>query len=114
MSDNKTNEVNLIQSRTYIKRSHPYAYATFTDFEHGKGLLQIHSDWGVFHSYWRSTGCDRLEDFVLGCNNGYLANNFNYWIRFMQGKQVSTTYTDKMLLHCWPELKEIIQREHNK
>lgn len=107
-------EKKVIESRTYIKRTHPYAYATFTDFEYGKGLLQIHSDWGIFHSYWNSTGCQRLEEFVLDCGNDYLASSFNTWITFMQGKKTSYALTDKMLLHCWPELRKIINDEFNK
>ena len=104
----------ILNSRTYIKSSHPYAYATFTNFEHGKGLLQIHSDWGIFHSYWGATGTRHLEEFVLDCNNSYLASSFNYWMNFMQGKKSAFVLTDKMLLHCWPELKEIIKEEFEK
>ena len=101
----------MILSRTYIKKTHPYAYATFTDFERGKGLVQFHSDWGIFHSYWDAIGDRTIEEFVLSCNNQYLHTNLKYWVNFMMAKKGADILIDKFLLFCWPDLKEIIKEE---
>ena len=98
-------------SRTYLKTSHPYAYATFTDREFGKGLLQIHSDWGIYHASWDSTGREHLEEFVLGVDSGYLSGCLSFWSNFMRPKAGAHNLLTNFLAHCWPELKEIIKTE---
>ena len=101
----------LILSRTYSKKGNNYAYATFTDFSHGEGLLQIHSDFGIYHSDWGATGAKYLEEFVLSSDVGYLINNFSYWQRYMGCKKTHMGLLDKFIINCWPELREIIKAE---
>lgn len=102
-------------SRTYCFNDHPYAYATFTDLAPGQGLVQIHSDWGVFHSYWGAIGKDRtIEEFMLGCDVGYITHNFEYWLRFGNVKQTGFRLLYKFMLECWPKLREIIAEEWRK
>lgn len=108
------NEKMVFSSRTYVYRGHPYAMATFTDFGPGEGLLQIYSDWGVFASKWNSTGKDTIEEFVLGCNDGYLTNNLEWWMRYGAVKKEGFTKLHKFMIECWPNLKAVISDEYFK
>ena len=108
-------EKRVYQSKTYYSSSHPYAYATFTDLAPGKGLLQIHSDWGVFHSYWGAMGqTTTIEDFVLQCDSAYITRNLEWWMRFGRVKKEGFTLLHKFMIECWPKLREIIIEEREK
>ena len=97
-------------SRTYYFGGHPYGYATFTDLCPGEGLLQVHSDWGVFHSYWNAIGKDNtIEKFVLSCDAGYLTRNFEYWMRFNRVKKDGFVLLHKFMIECWPHLRKVIE-----
>jgi hypothetical protein len=104
----------VYSSRTYCFSGHPYGYATFTDLAPGQGLLQIHSDWGVFHSYWNAIGERTIEHFVLSCDDAYLEDNFEYWMRFGHVKKEGFTLLHKFMIKCWPHLRKIILEEIKK
>lgn len=99
----------IIESKTYVKRSHPFAYVTCTNFEKGKGMIQIYSDWGIYQSVWMGMGDKTIEQFVLSCDDGYLKDNFKYQMNYMGVKKKEMGRLDKFFETSWNDIKEILK-----
>lgn len=101
----------IFNSKTYCKLSSPFAYATFTNFSKGKGLVTFYTDYGVFSSFWGAMGENTIEEFILSCDDYYLRNNLVHRLRYMGIKKANIDLVDCFLQECWPELKQIIEKE---
>lgn len=99
-------------SKTYCVHSHPFAYATLTDFSPGKGMLQIHSDWGTYSSFWGAIGNDRkIAQFLLDCDSSYVEKNLAYNITNSGMKKEGHIRLMKFMSHCWPKLIEEFKKD---
>lgn len=107
MSDSQPTYV----SKMYCKHSHPYAYATLTDFNKGQGLIQIHSDWGTYSHFWGSMGSDTIAEFLMGVSPSYLEGKLTFNMNQMGVKRASFGRLTKFMAQCWPELRDIIKKE---
>lgn len=96
------------EAKVYCKHSHPFAYMTLTDFGYGKGLLQIHSDWGTYSYYWGSMGCN-IKDFLLETSPSYIHQKLQSCLIYQDTKKDSQRKLDRFMIHCWPELIEILK-----
>lgn len=107
MSDLKTS----YQSKMYCVHEHPFAYATLTDFEPGKGLLQVHSDWGTYSHFWGSIGDGTIEQFVIDLSPAYLEGKLRYQMQYMGCKKEAYQRLTKFMAQCWPRLQKTIERQ---
>lgn len=102
----------IFESKTYCVHEHPFAYVTLTDFEPGKGLVQIHSDWGTYSCFWGSIGNDRkIAQFILSCNAGYIENNLAHQIAATRLKKDGYGRLTKFMALCWPRICDEILKE---
>lgn len=100
-------------SKTFCKHSSPFAYATLTEFERGKGLLQIHSDWGSYSFYWGGMG-QSLPAFLADASPGYIENKLSTTMHSMGFKKEAFAKLTKFMAQCWPDLKELFKEEAAK
>lgn len=98
----------MVDSVTYIKRSHPFAYVTLTDFEKGKGMIQIYSDWGIFQTVWMGMGSSDIKQFILSCDSGYIKKNLAVQMNYMGVKKACMGKLDRFMESSWDEIRSII------
>lgn len=107
------NLANRYKSKMIALHDHPFVYATLTDFQPGKGLLQIHSDWGMYSAFWGSMGKSTLAQFLLSCNSSYIEKNFHYQMNYLGVKKEGFGRLTKFMAHCWPRIKEELLLDEN-
>lgn len=95
---------NILESKTYLVIENPFAYLTAVNFEPGKGMIQIHSDWGTYSAFWGGMGNKTVEQFILSCDSYYIENNLKYQMGFMGCKKEAYVRLTKFMAHCWPKL----------
>ena len=90
----------------------PFAYVTFTDFSDGRGLLQIHSDFGSYSYFWGAIGADtKIKQFVAGCDAGYIHTKLKSCVIYQDTKVSAQRKLDHFMIQCWPAVHEKI-KEH--
>lgn len=98
-------------SRMYLNHEHPFAYATITDFRNGSGLLQIHSDWGTYSNFWNSPGYEKLEEFLISSDAGYIETKLQWQMNFMGVKKEAFGKLTKFMAQCWPKLCDEFKKD---
>lgn len=101
----------VIDSKTYLLRDHPYAYVTLTDLGPGKGMIQIQSDWGHYSCFWNAIGDRTIREFLLSCDSGYIETNLKYSMNYLGVKQVAFGRLTKFMAHCWPKIVNALREE---
>jgi hypothetical protein len=91
----------------------PFAYLTFTDFSEGRGLMQIHSDWGSYSYYWGAMGTD-IKSFVAGCDAGYIHTKLKSCVNYQDMKKDAHRKLDSFMIQCWPAIHEEIKKRIKK
>ena len=86
----------------------PFAYLTFTDFGEGRGLMQIHSDWGAYSYYWGSMGSD-IKTFVAGRDAGYIYTKLKSSLNYQDMKVAAHHRLHHFMIECWPAIHEKIK-----
>jgi hypothetical protein len=86
----------------------PFVYATLTDFEKGKGLLQIHSDWGTYSYFWGAMGERTIREFLLSASESYIENKLSHQLHMMGFKKESFIRLTKFMATCWPRVREML------
>lgn len=104
----------VYKAKTYCVHDNPYVYASCTNFEPGKGMIVIHSDWGTYSSYWGSMGGRTIEEFLLDVSSDYVEKNLMYKMNYMGVKKEAFVRLTKFMAHCWPKLREVIKTEMEK
>lgn len=89
----------------------PFAYATLTDFSCGRGLLQIHSDWGTYSYYWGGMGDRNLATFLLDASPSYVEQKLSSNMHQMGMKKESFVRLTKFMAQCWPRLIDEFRKD---
>lgn len=104
--------MNVYQSKTYLVRDHPFAYATCTNFGDGMGLLQIHSDWGAFSAFWPAMGeGETVEKFVAESEMSYIRGCLIRGLNFQYFKRGAEEQLNRFMIECWPRLARLVEKE---
>jgi hypothetical protein len=92
---------------TLMRFDEPFAYVTFTNFDPGQGLMQIHSDWGTYSCFWGAMGKDRtIEQFVADCGADYIHGNLMMCVTYQSMKRDAKSRLDRFMIKCWPAIHE--------
>lgn len=89
----------------------PFAYITLTDFEKGRGLLQIHSDWGTYSYYWGSMGEDDILNFLARTSPSYVHEKLQSCLNYMDMKKDARVRLDRFMIKSWPAIHECLKLE---
>lgn len=98
------------ESKMYCVHEHPFAYVTLTDFGEGKGLLQIHSDWGSWSNYWGAMG-KPLREFLVGASDGYVHNKMTGCLYSNHVKKEAFGRLDKFFIQSWPKVLTLLKQD---
>src|SRR5208282_1718284 len=101
----------IYSSKLYCAHEHPFAYAALTDLGPGKGLIQIHSDWGTYSNFWSGMGDRKIAEFLVGCSPSYLESKLTFQMNFMGCKKEAFVRLTKFMAQCWPRLKTLLEEE---
>ena len=91
-------------AKVYFVNEHPYVYASLCDIKPGMGMIQIHSDWGYYCSFWGGMGSHTIAQFVTGCDAGYIMRCFSERMMFMRPKKDADGLLHHFMIECWPRL----------
>lgn len=98
-------------AKVYFVNSHPFVYASLCDIKPGMGMIQVHSDWGYYCSFWAGMGDRTIAEFVTQMDAGYIQRNFRERMGYMGFKKCSEGRLAQFMIECWPRLREEIKKD---
>lgn len=99
-------------STELMRFDEPFAYIAFTDFSAGRGLMQIHSDWGSYSYYWGAMGEDTpIKKFVASCDAGYIHTKLKSCVNYQDMKKDAQRKLDHFMIQCWPAIHEKLKQD---
>ncbi len=76
----------------------------------GKGLMQIHSDWGEYGYYWGAMSSD-IVSFLAGTSASYVHGKLRTSANCMGMKKEYLVRLDRFMINSWPAIHaELIKR----
>lgn len=92
-------------SSTLIRFDEPFAYINLTNFGEGRGLMQIHSDWGSYSYYWGSMG-DSIEKFLAKTDASYIHSKLQSCVNYQEMKKDAKAKLARFMIQSWPAVLE--------
>jgi hypothetical protein len=92
----------------------PFAYVTLTDFSEGRGLLQIHSDYGSYSYFWGAMGKDtKIAQFIASCDAGYIHTKLQSCVTYQGMRVDSKRKLQEFMINCWPDIHARLREVQN-
>ncbi len=95
---------------TLLRFDDPFAYVTLTDFGEGRGLLQLHTDFGSYSYYWGAMGSRSLVEFIAGTNAGYIHTKLQSCVNYQGMRVDAKRRLQEFMIRCWPDIHEELKK----
>lgn len=96
-----------------LRFDEPFAYINLTDFGDGRGLLQIHSDYGSYSYYWGAMGEGySLGKFLAQTDPGYVHTKLQSCMTYQGMKKDQRIWLHKFMIQCWPAVHDQLRKEN--